>query len=51
MIMEEKTLQEQLEELKAAVRDYLKHPSEDGSPLRREKRRKLAKMVEDEGHD
>lgn len=30
-----------------AVRDYLLHPSEDGSPLRREKRRGLAAMVAD----
>ena len=36
----------QFNELPETVRDYLNHPSEEGSPLRREKRRKLALMVE-----
>lgn len=35
----------QYQQLQEDVRDYLRHPSEDGSPLRREKRRKLAAMV------
>lgn len=40
VIMEENTAKEQLEELRAAVREYLRHPSVDGAPVRQEKRRK-----------
>lgn len=44
-------LRAELEELRTALRDYLRHPSEDGSPLRREKRRKVARLLAGESQD
>ena len=47
-VMEDKNihaLKQELETLKAAVRDYLKHPSLDGAPVRQEQRKKLAELV------
>lgn len=38
-------IKQELDELKAAVREYLKHPSADGAPIRQEQRRKLAELV------
>ena len=34
-------------ELVEAVKDYLKHPSTDGSPLRKDKRTLLARLLTD----
>ena len=41
------SVEQELERLKTAVREYLKRPSLDGAPIRQEQRRKLAELVKD----
>lgn len=44
-------IKQPLDELKTAVREYLKHPSTDGAPIRQEQRRNLAELVKEQNHE
>jgi len=48
LVMEDidiEAIKRDLETLREAIRDYLKHPSLDGAPVRQEQRKKLAELV------